>query len=64
VKGESVKQTMELVAEGKSLEEIVQIRELAASTILEHIFKIHQEYPDVSLQQFAPPQELIEKIRK
>lgn len=64
VKGESVKQTMLLVADGKSLEEIVQIRDLAASTILEHIFKIHELYPDVSLQQFAPPPELIEKVRK
>jgi uncharacterized protein YpbB len=55
---------MLLVADGKSLEEIVQIRDLAASTILEHVFKIHELYPDVSLQQFAPPPELIEKVRK
>jgi ATP-dependent DNA helicase PIF1 len=64
VKGESIKQTMLLVADGKTIEEIVQIRELAASTVLEHIFKIHELYPEVSLQQFAPPTQLIEKVKK
>jgi type II secretory pathway predicted ATPase ExeA len=64
MKGESIKQTMLLVADGKTIEEIVQIRGLAVSTVLEHIFKIHELYPEVSLEQFAPPTQLIEKVKK
>lgn len=64
VKGDSVNQTMLLVADGKPLAEIVQLRGLAASTILEHIFKIHTLYPDVSLDQFAPPRALIDTVKQ
>jgi len=62
-KGESVKQTMELIEAWKSLDEIIYERGLTQSTILEHIFKIHVLYPDVSLEQFAPPAQEIRQVK-
>lgn len=63
VKGESVRKTMLLIQEGKTLGEIIQTRWLATSTIIQHILKIHEEYPDISLEQFAPSAELMEQVR-
>lgn len=62
-KGESVKQTMELIKAGKSLDEIIYERGLVQSTILEHVFKISVLYPDVSLEQFAPPEQEIRQVK-
>lgn len=63
-KGDTVKMTLSLVKEWKTLEEIAQIRELAYTTILEHICKIHRIYPDVSLKSCKPDETLLSQVRK
>lgn len=64
-KGDSVKQTLVYVRQGKNLEEIVEARGLAASTIRDHIFKIHHLHPEVSLKAFKPEDmSLVYRIQK
>lgn len=63
-KGDSINQTLELIKQGKTLEQIAQQRELATSTIMQHVFKIHALHPDVSLKQFKPQADLLKRIRK
>lgn len=63
-KGDSVKQTLVYVREGKNLAEISEARSLAPSTILDHIFKIHIFHPTVSLKQFKPNDAILAAVRK
>lgn len=54
---------MGLIAQGKGLEEIIQERGLARSTILSHIFNIHLLYPDIDLKKFKPEKELLDVVK-
>ncbi len=63
-KGDSVKQTMEMIKEWKTLEEIVTARWLVPSTILSHVFQIHVLYPEVSLKAFKPDAALLNRVKK
>lgn len=64
-KGDSVKQTLVYVRQGKHLEDIVEARGLAHATIRDHIYKIHVMYPEVSLKAFKPDDmSLVYRIQK
>ena len=62
-KGDTLKITLDLITQGKTLEEIVQERGLATSTILSHIFNIHLLYPDINLKKFKPEKELLDVVK-
>lgn len=62
-KWDTLKITMGLIAQGKGLEEIIQERGLARSTILSHIFNIHLLYPDIDLKKFKPEKELLDVVK-
>ncbi len=63
-KWDTVKQTLIYVQQGKTLEEIAELRELATGTILEHISKISILMPEVDIKHLAPPKTLLQKIKK
>ncbi len=63
-KWDSLNQTLDLIKQGKNLKDIAQDRGLAISTIMQHVFKIHALYPDVSLKQFKPDAKTLSRIRK
>ena len=62
-KWDTLKATLSLVNQGKTLEDIVQERWLAESTILSHIFNIHLLYPNASLRQFKPDKKLLDVVK-
>lgn len=63
-KGDTVKQTLVYVQQGKTLEQIAEIRELTTGTILEHISKISILMPEVDITHLAPKKSLLQKIKK
>ena len=61
-KWDTLKATLALINQGKSLEEITKERGLTRSTILSHIFNIHLLYPNVVLTQFKPEKKLLDLV--
>lgn len=61
-KWDTLKATLALINQGKSLDEIVQERDLTRSTILSHIFNIHLLYPNIVLTQFKPDKNLLDLV--
>lgn len=55
-------QTSNLIKEQKTVEEIMDIRGLAASTIIGHILKIHDMEPELDLSSCKPNQSTIDEI--
>ncbi len=54
--------TKNLIAEGKDLAEIAEIRGLKTSTIITHLAKIREKFPDFDLEKFKPKPEIIKKV--
>ncbi|MBP7841944.1 helix-turn-helix domain-containing protein [Patescibacteria group bacterium] len=52
------------VQQGKTLEQIAEIRELTTGTILEHISKISILMPEIDITHLAPKKALLQKIKK
>lgn len=63
-KWDTVKQTLIYVQQGKTIEQIAEIRELTTGTVLEHISKISILMPEIDIQHLAPPKPLLQKIQK
>lgn len=57
-------QTINLINQGKSLKEIIEIRGLGLSTIQGHILKISDDFPDVDISAYKPEKKLFIKIEK
>ena len=62
-KWDTLKATLALINQWKSLEEITKERGLTRSTILSHIFNIHLLYPNVVLTQFKPEKKLLDLVQ-
>lgn len=54
--------TKKLIAEGKTLVEIAEIRNLKRATIVSHLLKIREKHPDFDLEKFKPKDEIIKKV--
>jgi hypothetical protein len=54
--------TKELIAKGKSIKEIAEIRDLKRATIVSHLIKIRENHPDFNLEKFKPKPEVIKKV--
>lgn len=63
-KGDSVKQTLELIKADHDMEDICAMRGLAESTIWSHIFQIHALHPGLSLKQFKPSADVLSAVKK
>ena len=63
-KGDSVKQTLELIKADLDMEDICAMRGLAESTIWSHIFQIHALHPWLSLKQFKPWADILSAVKK
>lgn len=61
-KWDTLKATLALINQWKSLEQIIEARGLTKSTILNHIFNIHILYPNMVLTQFKPDQQLFDLV--
>ncbi len=61
--GDTYKTTLDLIEQWKTLEEIAKIRDLTSSTILSHLFKIYQLYPETDLTAFKPEQTVLNLIQ-
>jgi ATP-dependent DNA helicase PIF1 len=46
---DTVEQTKAMIIEGKTIEEIAKARELTEGTIIDHVEKIHEKNPEISL---------------
>ena len=62
-KWDTLKITLALINQWKSLEEIIKERNLTRSTILSHIFNIHLLYPNMVLTQFKPDKKLLDLVQ-
>lgn len=62
-KWDTLKATLALINQWKSLEEITKERGLTPSTILSHIFNIHILHSNISLTQFKPEQSLLDLVK-
>jgi hypothetical protein len=56
--------TKNLVADWKTLDEIVEIRKMTKVTIIKHIIKLMEDYPDMDFSQIRPKEELIVVVKK
>ncbi len=56
--------TKRLIESGKSLSEIASERGLAESTIMGHLVKINDRFPDTDISAFAPPAGIQERVEK
>ncbi len=56
--------TKELLDEGKSLEEIIEIRKLVFSTIISHVEELIEKGIEVNLDHIKPKKENIERVSK
>lgn len=54
--------TKEYIEEGKTLEEIADIRGMVVGTIMGHLLKIKEEFPDVNLNRFKPSDEVMSRV--
>ncbi|HMT01064.1 MAG TPA: AAA family ATPase [Candidatus Absconditabacterales bacterium] len=63
-KANTLFQTAELVSQGKTLSEIITIRGIAQTTILDHLSKIKILYPHISLKKFKPASSQLTLIKK
>lgn len=63
-KWSSIAQTVALMQEGKTLEEIVAIRGYTASTIIQHILDAKTANPDLSLWKVKPNPDTLARVRK
>lgn len=63
-KWDTLKTTLTLVQEGKTIEKIAKERGLTANTIRDHVIKIHALYPEVSLKQFEPKADTLKLVRQ
>ena len=57
-KGKTIEETKRLIAAGLSMEEIAEERQLTASTIYNHLIKLHQEGMDIDFDPFIQPGEI------
>jgi hypothetical protein len=57
-------QTIHLIKQGKSLQEIADERGLGLSTIQGHILKISEDYPKVDISAYRPEEELMVQIEE
>lgn len=55
--------TAELIQEGRTVEEIMEIRGLAQSTIVSHILKIHEQNPELDLSRCKPNDKVLDEFR-
>lgn len=55
--------TAELIQEGRTVEEIMEIRGLAQSTIVSHILKIHEQNPELDLSRCKPNEKVLDEFR-
>jgi hypothetical protein len=62
-KWDTLKATLALINQWKSLDEITKERGLTRSTILSHIFNIHLLYPNIVLTQFKPDKKLLDLVQ-
>lgn len=62
-KGNTYKETLELLQDGLSVEEISARRRLATTTVFSHLAKLYEMGENVDLQQYVPKGEL-EAVRK
>ena len=56
--------TKELLEQGKSIKEIVKIRNLTMSTITHHIEQIMSAYPETKISHIRPPKKHIDLVEK
>lgn len=56
--------THDLVKKGKSIPQIAEERAVEASTIISHLIRLKEIYPELSLDQYKPPVKLLEKIAR
>ncbi len=56
--------TKELIDQGMNLEEIAEERDLSVTTIIGHLDKIKDQYPDTDIHKFRPKGSLIKKVEK
>ncbi|MBP9803072.1 MAG: AAA family ATPase [Candidatus Pacebacteria bacterium] len=64
VKVPSIMLTKELLDEGKSLEEIIEIRKLVFSTIISHVEELIEKGIEVKIDHIKPKKENIERVAK
>lgn len=57
-KGKTVEETRKLIAEGLSLEEIAEVRQLTTGSIYNHLMTLHKEGMDVDFDQFIQSGEI------
>lgn len=62
-KGNTFKETFTLYKEGKSIEEIARVRDLAPTTIFSHLSKLYESGEDIDLKKFLSKGDL-EAVRK
>jgi len=56
--------TKQMIDKGHSLSHIAMERELSEGTIVTHLLKISEMYPDTNLSRFKPTKEVMDKIEK
>lgn len=61
-KGDTYKVTLQMIKEGKSIEEIAEKRDYAKTTILGHILKLHDRGEAIDLMEFIDDQ-VLEKVK-
>gem|GEM_PF-3193191 len=52
-----------MVKQHKTIEDIAMIRELSVGTIVGHLVKLKQLYPELSLHRYKPPREVLSRIQ-
>ena len=55
--------TADLIREGKSIEEMAEERAMSSETILSHLGRIRELYPDLNIEAYRPPEKLVKKVR-
>lgn len=56
--------TKQMIDKGHSLAHIAMERELTENTIISHLIKINEQWPETDLSKFKPKKNLIEKVKK
>ncbi len=54
--------TKEYIEEGMSLEEISDIRGVGIGTVVGHLLKVREKYPEVDLERFKPGEQLLKNV--
>lgn len=56
--------THDLVKKGRSISQMAEERAIEESTIVSHLIKLREMYPELSLDQYKPPARQLQKIAK